>query len=204
MSNTVEKSIDVQVPIRAVYNQWTQFEEFPRFMEGVQEVRQLADERLYWSADVAGEHKEWYARITRQVPDQVIAWESEGGTTNTGIVTFHSLEGDKTEVQLHMEWQPEDFKEKVGDMLGVVTRRVDGDLHRFKDFIEERGRESGGWRGTISSAGPSGGRVTEPTEGPAKGSGHMAGEYSGTGQGGTGYQPRTNDPSTQSLDGLGD
>jgi uncharacterized membrane protein len=145
----IEKSIEVQVPLQTAYNQWTQFEEFPRFMEGIQEVHQMDDARLTWVADIGGTRKEWYARITQQVADQVVAWESEGGTPNAGIVTFHRLGGDRTQVNVQMDYEPEDFKEVVGDKLGFVSRRVEGDLKRFKEFIEERGRETGGWRGEI-------------------------------------------------------
>jgi hypothetical protein len=152
----IEKKIEVEVPLQTAYNQWTQFEEFPRFMEGVQEVRQMDDERLAWVAEVSGERKEWLARITRQVPDQVVAWESEGGTPNAGIVTFHRLGGSRTEVSLEMEYEPEDFKEVVGDKLGFVSRRVEGDLKRFKEFIEERGVETGAWRGQVGPQGVSG------------------------------------------------
>jgi hypothetical protein len=152
----IEKSIEVEVPLQTAYNQWTQFEEFPRFMEGVQEVRQMDDERLAWVAEVGGERKEWLARITRQIPDQVVAWESEGGTPNAGIVTFHRLGGSRTEISVEMEYEPEDFKEEVGDKLGFATRRVEGDLKRFKEFIEERGVETGAWRGEIGAQGVSG------------------------------------------------
>jgi len=146
---SVDKTIEVDVPVSAAYNQWTQFEEFPRFMEGVQEVQQLENERLFWAAEVGGERKEWYALITRQVPDEVIAWESEGGTMNSGTVIFHPKENGKTEIELHMDYDPEDFKEQVGSALGVVSRKVEGDLKRFKEFIETRGMETGGWRGEI-------------------------------------------------------
>src|SRR5437867_428489 len=134
----VDKKIEVEVPVRTAYNQWTQFEEFPRFMEGIKEVQQLDDERLHWIADVGGEEKEWYAHITRQVPDNVVAWESEGGVMNSGTVIFKPLDTTKTEIELHMDYQPENFKEKTGDVLGVVSRRVEGDLKRFKELVEER------------------------------------------------------------------
>ncbi|HEY7271076.1 MAG TPA: SRPBCC family protein [Dehalococcoidia bacterium] len=145
----IEKSIQVEVPLQTAYNQWTQFEEFPRFMEGIQEVHQVDDARLTWVAQVGGERKEWDARITQQVPDQVIAWESEGGTPNAGIVTFHRLGGERTEVNVQMDYKPEDFKDTVGDKLGFVSRRVEGDLKRFKEYIEARGSETGAWRGQI-------------------------------------------------------
>ena len=146
----VDKKIEVEVPVRTAYNQWTQFEEFPRFMEGVKEVQQMGDERLHWVAEVGGEQKEWYARITRQVPDNVLAWESEGGVMNNGTVIFKPIDTGKTQIELHMDYEPEGFKEKAGDVLGVVSRKVEGDLKRFKEFVEERGVETGGWRGEIA------------------------------------------------------
>ncbi|HWC30055.1 MAG TPA: SRPBCC family protein [Dehalococcoidia bacterium] len=151
---TVDSTIEVAVPVQTAYNQWTQFEEFPQFMEGVREVKQLSDERLFWSTEVGGEPKEWYAVITRQVPDEVLAWESEGGTRNDGTVVFKPLEGDRTEIELHINYEPEGLKEDVGSMIGVVSRRVEGDLKRFKEFIEARGVETGGWRGEIRHASP--------------------------------------------------
>ncbi len=145
----VDTKITVDVPLQTAYNQWTQFEEFPRFMEGVKEVQQLSDERLFWTAEVGGEQKEWYAHITRQVPNEVLAWESEGGVVNSGTVIFKEPESGKTEIELHMEYEPEDFKEKAGDALGFVSRRVTADMKRFKEFIEARGSETGAWRGEI-------------------------------------------------------
>ncbi|HXK33320.1 MAG TPA: SRPBCC family protein [Dehalococcoidia bacterium] len=145
----VEKSIDVEVPVRTAYNQWTQFEEFPRFMEGVAEVRQVTDDRLHWKAEIGGKQEEWDARITEQTPDQRIAWTSEDGALNAGVVTFHKLEPNRTRVMLQMEYRPEGLVETVGDKLGFVSRRVEGDLKRFKEFIEERGSETGAWRGEI-------------------------------------------------------
>jgi len=145
----VEKSVDVRVPVRTAYNQWTQFEEFPRFMEGVTEVRQLDDTHLHWVADVAGKTEEWNARITEQTPDQRVAWTAESGTMNAGVVTFHKLDPDTTRVMLQIEYDPAGVVETVGDKLGFVSRRVEGDLGRFKNFIEERGRETGSWRGEV-------------------------------------------------------
>jgi uncharacterized membrane protein len=145
----VDSTVEVDVPVQTAYNQWTQFEEFPRFMEGVKEVRQLDDERLYWSAELGGEKKEWYAVITRQVPDQVLAWESEGGARNDGTVVFKPIDGGRTEIELHINYEPEGMKEDVGSAVGIVSRRVKGDLDRFKEFIETRGTETGGWRGEI-------------------------------------------------------
>ena len=146
---SVDSTIEVEVPVQTAYNQWTQFEEFPNFMEGVREVQQLDDERLYWKAEVGGEEKEWYAHITRQVPDNVLAWESEGGVKNDGTVVFKAIDSARTEIELHLDFEPEGMKEEVGSALGVVSRRVEGDLKRFKEFIETRGTETGAWRGEI-------------------------------------------------------
>lgn len=148
---TVEKSIEVDVPVRTAYNQWTQFEEFPRFMEGVEEVRQLDDRRLHWRAEIAGKHEEWDAIITEQEPDRRIAWTSTTGARNAGLVSFFPISQNRTRVNLQLDYEPEGFMENVGSALGVVSGRVKGDLERFKDFIERRGTETGGWRGEIES-----------------------------------------------------
>ena len=147
--STIEKSIEVNAPVRTVYNQWTQFEEFPRFMEGVQEVKQVTDKRLHWRAQIAGQEREWDAEITEQIPDQRIAWRSTSGTTNAGVVTFHRLSDSASKVMLQVEYDPTGFVETVGDAVGVISQRVQGDLERFKEFIEKRGRETGAWRGEI-------------------------------------------------------
>jgi uncharacterized membrane protein len=147
--STIEKSIEVNVPVRTAYNQWTQFEEFPRFMEGVKEVNQLDDTHLHWKAAIAGQEKEWDAEITEQTPDQRIAWTSRGGAINGGVVTFHRLSDAKSKVMLQLEYAPQGVAENVGDALGVVSLRVQGDLERFKEFIEKRGRETGAWRGQV-------------------------------------------------------
>jgi uncharacterized membrane protein len=154
---TIEKSIEVDAPLSAVYNQWTQFEEFPRFMEGVKEVRQLDDKRLHWHAEIAGKDKQWDAEIYRQEPDQSIAWRSTSGAQNAGEVRFSSVGGNRTMVTLNMSYDPEGVIENVADALGAVSMRVQGDLNRFKEFIEERGRETGGWRGEIRGGSVSGG-----------------------------------------------
>ena len=146
---TIEKHIDVDVPVRTAYNQWTQFESFPRFMEDVEEVRQLDDSHLHWRANVGGSVQEWDAVITEQSPDERIAWRSTSGAPNAGVVTFHRLGEGQTRVMLQLEYDPEGFTESVGNALGFMDRRVDGDLHRFKDFIEGRGAATGAWRGTI-------------------------------------------------------
>jgi len=146
---SITKSVDVDVPVRTAYDQWTQFETFPEFMEGIDEVRQLDDTHLHWVADVAGQHREWDAEITQQEPDMRVAWTSTSGATNAGVVTFHRLEDQKTRVTLQMDWDPEGVVENVGAQLGFDDRRVQGDLDRFKAFIEERGSATGAWRGTV-------------------------------------------------------
>jgi uncharacterized membrane protein len=145
----VEHSNEVDAPVRTVYNQWTQFEEFPKFMEGVEEVKQLDDKRLRWRASIGGKTKEWTAEITEQVPDQRIAWRSTSGARNAGIVTFQPTSSGGTRVTLRVEYDPEGAVENVGDAVGVVSTRMKGDLKRFKEFIEARGHETGGWRGEI-------------------------------------------------------
>lgn len=147
--STIEKSIEVNVPVRIAYNQWTQFEQFPRFMEGVKEVTQLDAKRLHWKAEIAGLEKEWTAEITEQTPDQRIAWTSRSGATNGGVVTFHRLSDDKSKVMLQLDYNPQGFVEHLGDTLGIVSLRVQGDLERFKKFIEMRGQETGAWRGQV-------------------------------------------------------
>lgn len=151
----IEKAIDVQVPVTTAYNQWTQFEEFPRFMEGVREVRQLDESRLHWVTEIGGRRKEWDVKITEQIPDRRIAWRSDNGVKNAGVVTFHRLDDRTTRVMLQVEYEPEGIVETVGDRLGFVARRVDGDLRRFKEFVETRGEETGAWRGTITRDRPS-------------------------------------------------
>ena len=147
--STVTESIDVNVPVRTAYNQWTQFEEFPRFMENVELVEQLDDKRLRWVANVAGMKKEWDAKITEQIPDQKVAWKATSGDGNAGVVTFHRLDDNKTRVTVQMDIQPEGVVEKVGDAIGVPEREVKEDLERFKAFIERRGKETGAWRGDV-------------------------------------------------------
>lgn len=144
-----EHSIDVHVPVRTAYNQWTQFESFPAFMEGVKEVRQITDRQLYWHAEIAGKEQEWYAQITEQSPEERIAWTSRTGTKHAGVVTFHYLSPDTTRIMLQIDYEPDGFIENVGTALGVVKSRMAGDLERFKAFIEERGAETGAWRGSV-------------------------------------------------------
>ena len=144
----IEKSIDVAAPVREVYNQWTQFEEFPRFMEGVVEVRQLDDKRLFWRADIGGREKEWDAEIVDQTPDTRIAWRHLDGAENSGAVLFQPIP-EGTRVMLTIVYNPEGLVENFGDTFGFVERRVADDLKRFKDLIEARGHASGAWRGEI-------------------------------------------------------
>jgi uncharacterized membrane protein len=143
------KSIDVDVPVRTAYNQWTQFESFPEFMEGVLEVRQLDDRRLHWRAKVGGREKEWDAQITEQNPDERVAWRSTTGAMNAGVVTFHRMSDNCTRVTLQMEYEPEGAVESVGNALGFPDRTVGKDLENFKRFIETRGVETGAWRGKV-------------------------------------------------------
>jgi uncharacterized membrane protein len=146
---SIEKSIEVNVPVRTAYNQWTQFEEFPQFMEGVEAVRQLDDKRPHWRASIAGKTEEWQAEIVEQTPDMVVAWRSTSGAENAGRVSFAPAGMDATRVTLRLDYDPEGMVESVGDKLGFVSRRVEGDLERFKEFIEGRGTETGAWRGEI-------------------------------------------------------
>lgn len=149
-ASSVEESIELNVPVSTAYNQWTQFEEFPRFMDSVEEVKQLDDTHLHWRAMVAGKPKEWDAEITQQIPDERIAWRSTGGVNNAGVVTFHKLGANRTKVMLQMDYDPETFSEKVGDALGGVKLTAKGNLRRFKQLIEGRGVETGAWRGTVA------------------------------------------------------
>ncbi|HEX6637882.1 MAG TPA: SRPBCC family protein [Steroidobacteraceae bacterium] len=148
----VEKIVDVDRPVSTVYNQWTQFEEFPNFMDGVKEVRQLDDTHLHWRAEIWGKEKEWDAEITEQEPDKRISWKSVGGAGNAGTVRFEPLDGDRTRVRLVMAYEPEGAVENVGDALGLFTSRVEHTVEDFKRFIESRGTETGGWRGEVDDS----------------------------------------------------
>ena len=145
---SIKKDIVVDVPVKAAYDQWTQFESFPQFMDGVKEVVQLDEKTLRWRASIGGKEQEWESEITEQVPDRHIAWRSTTGAPNAGSVMFDPSDG-KTRVSLELSYEPQDASEKVGDALGVLDRRVDGDLKRFKDFIEKRQTPTGAWRGEI-------------------------------------------------------
>ena len=147
--STVEKSIEIELPVSTVYNQWTQFEEFPEFMEGVERVTQVDETRLHWVVVIAGLKREWDAEIVDQQPDQRIAWRSIDGAGNGGIVTFQPTGEAATRVNLQMEFEPEGVAETVGDRLGFVSKQAEGDLKRFKAFMEARGSETGAWRGRV-------------------------------------------------------
>ena len=151
MASVVE-SIDVNVPVSTAYNQWTQFEDFPHFMEGVQSVTQTDDTHLRWVAEVAGKEKEWDAEITEQHADERIAWNATSGAKNAGVVTFHRVSDASTRVTLQMDVDPEGMVENVGTALGFLERRVKGDLERFKEFTESRGSETGAWRGDVEAS----------------------------------------------------
>src|SRR3954454_17587289 len=150
MTTKVEKSILVNVPVSVAYNQWTQFEEFPHFMGGVKKVTQLTDDRLQWVAEIAGVKRQWEARVLEQVPDQKVSWAATEGATNAGQVTFTDL-GGRTRVNLFLEYEPEGLVEKIGDKLNVVENQAEGDLERFKAFIESEGYATGAWRGSVGS-----------------------------------------------------
>jgi uncharacterized membrane protein len=152
MSKIIE-AVDVAVPVRTAYDQWTQFESFPMFMEGVEKVEQLDDTTLRWTASVAGQERTWKARITEQNPDERIAWTSIDGARNAGVVTFHRLDDDLTRVTLQMDVDPDGPVDNLGDALGLIERRVKGDMKRFKEFIEGRGVETGAWRGSVPQGG---------------------------------------------------
>ena len=151
--STVEKSIEVDVPLRTAYDQWTQFERFPQFMGGVEQVQQLDDKRLHWKADIAGVDREWDAEIVEQEPDERVSWRSTSGAKNDGTVSFASVETDKTQVTLCLDFEPEGFAEKAADVLHVIDLQVSKDLESFKEFIENREVATGGWRGEVNPGG---------------------------------------------------
>jgi uncharacterized membrane protein len=140
---TIEQSIELDVPVRTAYDRWTQFEQFPTFMEGVEEVRQTDDTHLHWVAEIGGHREEWDAEITEQNPDERIAWASTGGKRNAGVVTFHRLSDERSKIMLQLDWESEGMVEKVGTMLGQDDRQVNSDLERFKELVEQRKDVSG-------------------------------------------------------------
>ena len=149
----IEESIEVDVPVETAYNQWTQFEEFPSFMEGIEQVTQVDDTHLRWVAEVGGKREEWDAEITEQNPDERVAWKATSGRGNAGVVTFHRVGDNQTKIMVQMDWEPEGATEQIGATLGMDGRRVQGDLKRFKELIETRGSESGAWRGEVDRPG---------------------------------------------------
>ena len=146
---SISKTIEVDLPVRTVYDQWTQFEEFPKFMSGITEVKQLDDTHLHFEAQIAGRTEAWDAEITEQIPDEKIDWKSVSGANNAGVVRFDKLSGGKTQVHLEIFYEPEGIAEKIADALGILSARTKGDLERFKEFVESRGVETGAWRGEI-------------------------------------------------------
>ena len=148
---SVVDSIDVKVPVSTAYNQWTQFEDFPHFMEGVKSVTQTNDTHLHWVAEIGGKEKEWDAEVTEQHSDERVAWKATTGADNAGVVTFHRIDDDTTKVTLQMDVEPDGVVENVGTALGFLDRRVKGDLEKFKEFIESRGSETGAWRGDVEA-----------------------------------------------------
>jgi uncharacterized membrane protein len=153
--SSVTESVDVAVPVRTAYNQWTQFEEFPHFMDGVTEIKQLTDTMTHWKTKIGGVEREFDAKITEQLPDERVAWTSTEGSKQAGVVTFHRLDETHTRVTVQMDFDPDGFVETAGDKLGVVDRQVKGDVKRFKEFIENRGGvETGAWRGEVDRPNP--------------------------------------------------
>jgi uncharacterized membrane protein len=152
--STVVESVDVAVPVRTAYDQWTQFEEFPQFMEGVQEIRQVNETLTHWVVEIGGIRREFDAKITEQHPDERVSWTSVDGPKHAGVVTFHRLDADHTRVTAQMDVDPEGFVETVADKTGILDRRVKGDMKRFQEFIESRGHETGAWRGDVGRSTP--------------------------------------------------
>jgi uncharacterized membrane protein len=147
--STVTESVDVQVPVTTAYNQWTQFESFPQFMEGVKEIRQLDDTHTHWVTKMGGVTREFDATITEQHPDERVAWKSENGPKQAGVVTFHKLDDNRTRVTAQMDFEPEGIAEKAADKVGMIEGRVKDDMERFKQFVEGKGHETGAWRGDV-------------------------------------------------------
>jgi uncharacterized membrane protein len=149
--STIEQTIDVDVPVRTAYDQWTQFEDFPHFMKDVESIEQLDDKHVRWHISMAGVDRSFDTTITEQRPDERVAWSTEPNaeTKHAGVVTFHRIDDGQTRVTLQMDVEPESFMEKVGDALGMMEANVKRDLQNFKEFIEERGAETGAWRGEV-------------------------------------------------------
>ncbi|NUO61177.1 MAG: SRPBCC family protein [Hamadaea sp.] len=161
MSSQTE-TVEVAVPIHTAYNQWTQFEQFPKFMKRVKEVRQINDTLTHWTVEINGVRREFDAQITEQQPDSRVAWMSTSGTRQGGTVTFQPIDSDHTRVTAQLDLEPEGFAENVADKTGMVGHHVKEDLENFKEFIEQRGSETGAWRGSVE-----GGRVESGRSGLA-------------------------------------
>jgi uncharacterized membrane protein len=172
----IEKTIEINCPVRTVYNQWTQFEDFPQFMAGVNEVTQIDDTHVHWHAEIWGVDKEWDAEITEQVPDERISWRSTSGAKNAGTVRFEPLGADRTRVHLALAYEPEGPVENVGDALGILDARVQNTVEDFKKFIEGRSRETGAWRGEVH-----GGRARRGRPGSTVGTGDGTGGFRNAG-----------------------
>jgi uncharacterized membrane protein len=186
--STITEIVEVDVPVSTAYNQWTQFESFPEFMESVQEIRQIDPTHTHWVTKVGGVTREFDATITEQHPDERVAWTTEEGPDHAGVITFHRLADTKTRVTAQMDIDPEGFVENVADRLGVLDRRIKSDMRRFKDFIEKRGSETGAWRGDVDRPG-----TGQPSVGQT-GSGQSSVDQPGTGQPSVG-QTGTGQPS---------
>ena len=145
----IEESVEVEVPVSTAYDQWTQFEEFPSFMDGVEKVKQLDDTHLHWVASIGGHQEEWDAEITEQIPDERIAWKATSGKGNAGVVTFHRLDDQRSKIMLQLDWESEGMVEALGALVGQDDRKVKGDLERFKELIEKRGTASGAWHDKV-------------------------------------------------------
>lgn len=180
--STHEHSVVVDRPVRVVYDQWTQFEQYPDFMDNVETVRQLSDTMTHWKVRVGGVEREYDATITEQRPDEVIEWHTVDGPDQGGMVSFAPLDTDHTRVTLRMMFEPEGFTENVGDMAGVVSSSVEHSLERFKDFIEDRGAQTGAWRGTVEGGMPQDRSTGSDRMNPSHDS--MGGDITGTGRGG--------------------
>ena len=146
---TIKESIDVHVPVSTAYNQWTQFEQFPKFMDGVESVVQIDDTHLSWAADIGGARREWQAEIAEQAPDQRIAWRATSGNGPNGLVRFEPLGPDSTLVTVEMSYEPDGLMQQLGAKVGLDSRQVAGDLERFKQLVETMGAETGAWRGEV-------------------------------------------------------
>ena len=145
----VEESIELEVPVQTAYNQWTQFEEFPQFMEHVDEIKQIDDEHLHWKVTIAGKTEEFDAEVTEQIPDTRIAWKSTSGRENAGAVDFHPLGDNRSQIMVALDAETDGAMEKIADASGMAARQLKGDLKRFKEMIEQRGTETGAWRGSV-------------------------------------------------------